>query len=75
MTIMTDLSQTPLVCPLQTGGTPTSQPTENSRQLDRMMPKRILEIGYAFWRSKALMSAVELDVLQRLPTILLTSRP
>jgi len=25
-------------------------------------PSRILDIGYAFWRSKALLSAVELDV-------------
>lgn len=66
LTIMTDSNQTPLLRPPQTGGTATSQPAENSRQIERMIPRRILEISYAFWRSKALMSAVELDVFTTL---------
>lgn len=66
LTIMTDSNQTPLLRPPQTGGAVTSQPAETSRQIERMIPSRILEISYAFWRSKALMSAVELDVFTTL---------
>ena len=31
-------------------------------QAEAVTPERILEMGYAFWRSKALLSAVELDL-------------
>ena len=66
LTIMTNSNQTPLLHPPQTGGAATSQPVENLRQIERMLPSQILEISYAFWRSKALMSAVELDVFTTL---------
>jgi len=36
--------------------------TDRSAQAENVLPKRIIEMGYAFWRSKALLSAVELDV-------------
>ena len=35
-------------------------------QTDAVMPDRILEMSYAFWKSKALLSAVELDVFTAL---------
>jgi hypothetical protein len=34
----------------------------NGLRAEGASPSRILDIGYAFWRSKALLSAVELDV-------------
>src|SRR5689334_6587830 len=40
------------------GGFP-AQPYDDGA---RASPNRIIEIGYAFWRSKALLSAVELQV-------------
>src|SRR5262245_1211112 len=35
-------------------------------QMESATPDRIFEIGYAFWKSKALLSAVELDLFTRL---------
>jgi hypothetical protein len=36
--------------------------SEKAAQTDAAMPDRILELSYAFWKSKALLSAVELDI-------------
>ena len=33
---------------------------------DQLSPNRIFDIGYAFWKSKALLSAVELDLFTAL---------
>jgi hypothetical protein len=45
-------------------GTPALENTAEANGLgaEDASPSRILDIGYAFWRSKALLSAVELDV-------------
>jgi hypothetical protein len=45
-------------------GAPALEKTAEANRLraEGASPSRILDIGYAFWRSKALLSAVELDV-------------
>jgi SAM-dependent methyltransferase len=57
-------AMTPLVRPSQMTGAHAFEETmgDDVIQTEAAMPKRILEMSYAFWRSKALLSAVELDV-------------
>src|SRR5215510_13965401 len=40
--------------------------TDKAADADATTPDRILEAAYAFWKSKALMTAVELDVFTTL---------
>ena len=65
---MTYSDQTTRLRPPQTEGAGISQPGAggDARQIERTTPNRILEISYAFWRSKALLSAVELGVFTTL---------
>ena len=65
---MTHSDQTTRLRPPQTEGAGISQPGAggDARQIERTAPNRILEISYAFWRSKALLSAVELGVFTTL---------
>jgi SAM-dependent methyltransferase len=51
-----------LAAPLAGGAHTLDKETNRSTQPENVLPKRIIEMGYAFWRSKALLSAVELDV-------------
>jgi SAM-dependent methyltransferase len=66
LTIVTSSNQTPLLRPPSTEGAANSQPGGSTRPIERMAPERILELSYAFWRSKALLSAVELGVFTTL---------
>ena len=56
--------QHPRVRPARMEGAPALENTAEANRLgaEDASPSRILDIGYAFWRSKALLSAVELDV-------------
>ncbi len=55
--------QTPHVRPLRTEGAHSLETTrDDPPQTEEEKPDRILDISYAFWRAKALLSAVELDV-------------
>ena len=56
--------QHPRVRPARMEGAPALENTAEANRLggEDASPSRILEIGYAFWRSKALLSAVELEV-------------
>ena len=56
--------QHPRVRPARIEGAPALENTAEANGLgaEDASPTRILDIGYAFWRSKALLSAVELDV-------------
>ena len=49
-----------------TGLSATSLDKKAACQADAPAPDRILEVAYAFWQSKALLSAVELDVFSAL---------
>jgi hypothetical protein len=40
--------------------------SQDNMQADELTPDRILDIGFAFWKSKALLSAVELDLFTAL---------
>src|SRR5437660_11432593 len=48
-------------CALLSGRT-SFREDKDMLQSKTVMPDRILEVGYAFWKSKALLSAVELDL-------------
>jgi hypothetical protein len=41
---------------------PSSAAVRWHADADRVTPDRILELSYAFWKSKAVLSAVELDL-------------
>ena len=61
---MAPSNQTAVLRPPKKEGAEISSTPDGTRQNEP--PKRILEIAYAFWRSKALLSAVELGVFTML---------
>jgi len=61
---MAPSNQTAVLRPPKQEGAAISSTPDGTRQNEP--PKRILEIAYAFWRSKALLSAVELGVFTML---------
>ena len=64
LTLMAPSNQTAVLRPPKKEGAEISPRPDGAGQ--NQPPKRILEIAYAFWRSKALLSAVELGVFTML---------